>query len=55
MARKHNTKHRRSPSRYPERLAARGETKTPRMRWTGFSTEAIAQGFKSHAREMSGS
>lgn len=26
MARKHNTRHNRSRSRYPERLAARGET-----------------------------
>lgn len=26
MSRKHNTKHRRSPSQYPERLAARGAT-----------------------------
>ena len=26
MSRKHNTKHRRGPSAYPERLAARGET-----------------------------
>lgn len=26
MSRKHNTKHQRSPSRYTDRLAARGET-----------------------------
>lgn len=26
MARKHNTKHHRSPSHYPDRLAARGES-----------------------------
>lgn len=31
MSRKHNTKHRRSRSRYPERLAARGLTRTPVM------------------------
>lgn len=32
MARKHNTKHRRSVSQYPARLAARGEsTATVRM------------------------
>lgn len=26
MSRKHNSKHHRSPSQYPERLAARGES-----------------------------
>lgn len=31
MARKHNTKHDRSRSHYPERLAARGLGKTPVM------------------------
>lgn len=28
MSRKHHTKHNRSPSRYPDRLRARGETST---------------------------
>lgn len=46
MARKHNTKHQRSVSHYPERLRARGENRTPVMRWTGMSTEAIAREFK---------
>lgn len=31
MARKHNTKHNRSPSNYKHRLQARGESKTPVM------------------------
>lgn len=47
MARKYNVKHNRGASRYPQRLRARGESRTPVMRWTGLSTEAIAQGFKS--------
>jgi hypothetical protein len=31
MSRKHNTKHARSKSNYPKRLAARGLTRTPEM------------------------
>lgn len=31
MSKKHNVKHRRAPSRYKERLAARGLTRTPQM------------------------
>lgn len=31
MSRKHNTKHHRSPSRYKERLEARGLHRTPEM------------------------
>lgn len=43
MARKHNTKHRRGQSRYPDRLRARGLSRTPLMRWTGSTTEAIVR------------
>jgi hypothetical protein len=43
VARKHNCKHDRSPSRYKQRLADRGLGKTPRMKWTGLSTLQIQQ------------
>lgn len=45
MARKHNTKHRRTPSNYPSRLADRGLSRTPMMRWTGQTTAQIADAF----------
>lgn len=45
MARKHNTKHRRSPSNYPKRLEARGLNRTPVMRWTGMTTDQISRTF----------
>lgn len=45
MARKHNTKHERSPSNYKKRLADRGLGKTPRMKWTGLSTAQIQAAF----------
>lgn len=45
MARKHNTKHRRSVSGYKQRLADRGLNKTPRMKWTGMSTGEISAAF----------
>jgi hypothetical protein len=45
MSRKHNTKHDRSPSRYKQRLRARGLDYTPHMRWShrggAMSREAI--------------
>lgn len=45
MARKHNTKHDRSPSRYKQRLADRGLGKTPRMKWTGLTSSQIQGAF----------
>lgn len=45
MARKHNTKHNRSPSNYKHRLADRGLGKTPRMKWTGLTTAQIESEF----------
>jgi hypothetical protein len=41
VARKHNCKHNRTPGGYARRLRARGESRTPRMRWTGQPTEKI--------------
>ncbi len=45
MARKHNTKHNRSASNYPQRLADRGLSRTPVMKWTGLSTTQIQNAF----------
>ena len=39
MARKHNTKHRRSPSSYPHKTGGAAT----RMRWTGDTTETIVR------------
>lgn len=47
MARKHNCKHERSPSKYKKRLADRGLGKTPRMKWTGLTTAQIEKEFAS--------
>jgi hypothetical protein len=45
MSRKHNTKHRRSPSNYKKRLEDRGLSRTPTMRWTGRTTAQITEDF----------
>jgi hypothetical protein len=45
MSKKHNTKHERSPSRYKKRLADRGLSKAPRMKWTGLTTMQIVAAF----------
>ena len=45
MARKHNTKHDRSPSKYKKRLQERGLGKTPRMTFTGLTTAQIQEKF----------
>lgn len=54
MARKHNTKHNRSKSRYPERLRARGETSASvHMRWShldGAMSQQQIQRALDHAR-----
>jgi hypothetical protein len=49
VSRKHNCPHRRTPGGYKRRLAARGIGRTPRMRWTGMSTEQITKDFKAIA------
>lgn len=43
MTRRHNTKHLRGRSNYKKRLADRGLSATPRMRWTGLDQNAIAR------------
>lgn len=45
MSRKHNTRHRRSRSNYPNRLADRGLSRTPTMTWTGWTTAQIQAAF----------
>lgn len=46
MARKHNTKHNRSRSRYPERLAKRGLSRPPHDPYGGMTTLQIQEAFK---------
>ena len=45
MSRRHNTKHRRGRSNYKNRLADRGLTRTPVMKWTGMSYTQIQTAF----------
>lgn len=45
MARKHNTKHNRGRSNYKKRLADRGLSRTPVMKWTGMSYTQIQNAF----------
>lgn len=46
MSRKHHCKHNRTPGGYQRRLNKRGESRAPRMRWTGEPTEKIVRDLK---------
>lgn len=46
MSRKHNTKHNRGRSNYHKRLADRGLSRTPVMKWTGMSYTQIQTTFE---------
>jgi hypothetical protein len=46
MSRKHHCKHGRTPGGYKRRLQDRGLSRSPRMKYTGMTTEQILREFR---------